>query len=318
MGVARGYGKLLLFGEHSAVYGYPAIGVQLERSLDVTVTGSDEWHLPDVLSGSYRSPLIAALGEILGRRSGSFSVDVRGDLPLSVGLGSSAAFCTAILRAIAPDRFEDPRTLWSAAHALEHVFHGRPSGIDTGLSIFPGTSVFTSHTVQSDNDARRTSLPRINHAKLPDGQILLCAIPRSASTSELVSHVAGLKENDPEGTAAIMEQLGMLAAAMAGQASGEGPAISDLGDAASKAHRLLVKLGVSTAELDEGVRLLMQLGALGAKLSGAGGGGAFYGVFQTHAAAETAAASMRSWIGSKRLLVENHPVVSVVRIGATV
>ena len=46
-----------------------------------------------------------------------------------------------------------------------------------------------------------------------------------------------------------------------------------LGDLMIEAHALLKTIGVSTQDLDELVALSMRHGALGAKLSGAGGGG---------------------------------------------
>jgi mevalonate kinase len=46
-----------------------------------------------------------------------------------------------------------------------------------------------------------------------------------------------------------------------------------LGGAMRENHDLLCALGVSCAELDATVRTLLDAGALGAKLTGAGGGG---------------------------------------------
>ena len=41
MGVGRGFAKLLLFGEHVAVYGYPAAGVSLPFFTEVLATPVD-------------------------------------------------------------------------------------------------------------------------------------------------------------------------------------------------------------------------------------------------------------------------------------
>ena len=329
MGIGRGFGKLLLFGEHSAVYGYPALGVRLDWSLEVVVTDSPEWEFPAVVTDRYRAALIDTIGTVVGRDHGPFSVTVHGNLPLSVGLGSSAAFCTALLRAIDPVRFADDEVLWRGAHALEHVFHGRPSGIDTGLSVHPGASVFSfkrraddrgsttepGSASTSSEPGRVSPIPQRASIALPHGYLLLCAIPRTASTATLVQRVADCREGDPEGTRAIMEELGKVAERVAHGANGKRPSLGEVGELATRAHRALVRLGVSSVELDEGVRLLEQAGALGAKLSGAGGGGAFYGVFQTHAAAVSAAAAMRSWVESERLTVDGRPIVTIVETG---
>jgi len=329
MGIGRGFGKLLLFGEHSAVYGYPALGVRLDWSLEVMVSDSPEWEFPAVVTDRYRAALIDSLDTIVGSDHGPFAISVCGDLPLSVGLGSSAAFCTALLRAINPVRFADTESLWHAAHALEHVFHGRPSGIDTGLSVYAGASLFTRNSGADEQggafDSGSASLstehavvspvPQREPIALPHGYLLLCAIPRTASTAALVQRVADRRASDPDGTVAIMEELGKVAERVAHGADGKRPSLGETGELATRAHRALVRLGVSSVELDEGVRLLEKAGALGAKLSGAGGGGAFYGVFQTHAAAETAAAAARSWVESERLTVDGRPIVTIVETG---
>jgi mevalonate kinase len=53
-------------------------------------------------------------------------------------------------------------------------------------------------------------------------------------------------------------------------------AVVSFGRAASDAHGILRELGVSTQKLDEILRIGTEAGALGGKLSGAGGGGAFF------------------------------------------
>ena len=140
MGVGRGYGKLLLFGEHAAVYRYPAVGIQLEQSLMVTADTAKRWSFPQLIPSAYHQPLVDALAEVLGYEPQPMRLTLSGELPVGVGFGSSAAFCSALLQAVEPDRFSqaDRMVLWHAAHRLEHLFHGTPSGIDTGLSIHPG------------------------------------------------------------------------------------------------------------------------------------------------------------------------------------
>jgi mevalonate kinase len=71
--------------------------------------------------------------------------------------------------------------------------------------------------------------------------------------------------------------------------------LDDLGVRFDAAHGVLCALGVSCPELDDLVRLLRNASALGAKLTGAGGGGAAIGLARDrqHAEALSAAVAAR-------------------------
>ena len=88
---------------------------------------------------------------------------------------------------------------------------------------------------------------------------------KAGNTAKLVAQVA---RSRPRVTPAL-NQLGEFADIARDNLSD----MHLLGDLMIEAHALLKTIGVSTRELDELVALAMQHGALGAKLSGAGGGG---------------------------------------------
>ncbi len=288
MGIGRGYGKLLLFGEHAAVYGHPAVGIRLDDYLEVEVREEPGggWIVPDVHADERRL-IVAAVSSVARTTPDAPAcgrVTIRGSLPLGVGFGSSAAFCTALLRACGRTfRGESgPREFWREAHELERIFHGTPSGIDTGLSIFPGASMVVP---------RPPGLPDRTAIDLPPAVLLVGAIPRTRTTAALVGAIRERRSRDERGTEAAMARLGECAT----KASSPGlcPSARELGRTANEAQELLAALGLSTSALDAILATLRRAGARGAKLSGAGGGGAFYGVFETAEAAERAAAAVR-------------------------
>ena len=282
MGIGRGYGKLLLFGEHAAVYGHPALGIRLDDYLEVDVEpgAGTGWSIPD-LGGRERSLIAAVLAQVQGAPD-SGRLRVRGTLPMSVGFGSSAAFCTALLRAIGSPAARDPRTLWREAHRLEHVFHGTPSGIDTGLSVYEGPSLITPAP---------SGLPHREPARLPRAALLVGAVRRTSSTADLVASIRERRRHDENAADSVLARLGELAV-LAGTRQ-TCPDAETLGCAATEAQALLAGLGLSTPTLDAALATIRRAGAYGAKLSGAGGGGAFYGVFQSVEGAEAGARALR-------------------------
>jgi mevalonate kinase len=186
---------------------------------------------------------------------------------------------------------------------LEHLFHGTPSGIDTALSIHRGVHALLPVT---------GGLPELRPVTLPHGHLVIGAIPRARSTAELVAEVGRRRAADPDGTAAILDRLG----AIAGEVAESPPTIGQLGALANEAHGLLASLGVSTPETDLATTYLVEHGALGAKLSGAGGGGAFYGFFGEAATARTCADRLRVWLQKKDLTVAGKVHCEIMEIGA--
>lgn len=296
MGV--GYGKLLLFGEHAAVYGYPAVGVRLDRTIELSV-GYDEKAktaeqvLLAQLPGASAQQLVAAmvsLPELLHTHypdaartlpeTRPYLTDITGTLPMSLGFGSSAAFCTGVIRTLLPNvATKDPDRFWLAAHQLEHTFHGRPSGIDTALAAFPGPSLIRPQT---------SGMPARSACRLPNATLVVGAVRREKTTADLIAGLGKLREASRSQTQARIERLGALA-----EASIDLPDARAFGAQADRAQRELAALELSSEELETALSVLRDTGALGAKLSGAGGGGAFFGVFDNHENAETAADALR-------------------------
>lgn len=282
-----GSGKLLLFGEHAAVYGYPAIGTSLSAGVTLTLRPAGPWQFPDG-AGTTRKTferfvahlerVHASLGDEgvpLSKLRGT--VDIHSSIPISGGFGSSAALCAALAAGMAPTA--PLRDRWRTAHELERFFHGTPSGIDTGLSVLGGTRYFTF--------PEKGALPKTEELPSVRGVIVAGALPRRSSTGELVAEIRARLEAGERSATVAIERLGSLAERAAFLLK-QGAQIEEIGAMASEAHARLKELGVSTEGLDRTIEFGKKLGALGGKLSGAGGGGAFYLLFDDTDRADTA------------------------------
>jgi mevalonate kinase len=200
-------------------------------------------------------------------------------LPLSSGFGSSAALCTGVARRMLASRgaAEDPTAVWHLAHELERFFHGTPSGIDTGLTSLGGTRSFHF------DPAHPAKLPETQRVTLPDMVLVIGAVPRATTTRDLVAGVRERRDTAPAAYDGILRRLGELSTAAA---DAVGTDLSGFATLATEAHRLLTELGVSTELLDKLLMAGRDAGAIGGKLSGAGGG-AFYCICPDIDVAET-------------------------------
>lgn len=262
---AQASGKVILLGEHVVVHGHPAIVAALDRGVGVTVSpraGAEPGSVaaPDErLMGAF-----ALAARLLGIDATSFTVAIDGDLPIGMGLGSSAALAVALLRALAASTeisLDDAR-LGAAAHEIERLFHGTPSGVDSTAAAFGGVRWFVAG-----------SPPRHEPLALPAPLPLLVVLSRTPHTT--LTTVGGLRERAaarPEVYQPVFAAVGALVTSARDALERDDRA--RLGALMTMNHGLLRACGVSTAELDAIVDDALAVGALGAKLTGAGGGGA--------------------------------------------
>ena len=265
-----GLGKIILLGEHSVVYGYPALAAALDRGvkIDAVPTPAGGQMRIDVPSWNLRLTAeddhsfahgLCAIADALelGRPPISFVGDAQ--IPPGAGLGASAAFAVAIARAILAYQKKpaDAATVMRAAGASEEVLHGKASGVDVALAQAGGVGVF-----------RKASGLKQIQLKQPL-RVLVGPSGAPRSTSAMVAKVAettGRVADD-----ARLRELGSLADT--GTTSLMKGDLEALGVDMNRAHELLGKLGVSTPLLDALCDVARKLGAHGAKLTGAGGGG---------------------------------------------
>lgn len=259
--IGRAPGKVILLGEHAVVYGEPALAAAIDRFVTVHVTPAERADAPD--------PFVAIARE--AGFEGGFEVRIESEIPVGGGLGSSAALGVALARAFKPGCSAE-EAVRLAMH-LEKAVHGRPSGVDPAVCARGGVIFFEKGKVEAVR-----------------GSAWLCVV-HSGIERGTKKHVMGLAERrqkDPVVDRSI-RALGELA--RQGRAFLELGDLRGLGETFDKAHAYLRDgLEVSCAELETVVEKLHRSGALGAKLTGAGGGGAAIGLARDEAHAREIAA----------------------------
>lgn len=265
-----GHGKVIFLGEHAAVFGKTALAAGISRGVRAVASpGRGRVQVPgwdvDVVAGD-DTPVGTAAARLLDRlgvRDLDFQIEAT--IPARAGLGSSAALAVALARAARPEG--SPSELLAAVAESEMVFHGTPSGIDAAAALHGGVGAF-----RRDEGWRPVPIQR--RIKLCVG---LTGKPRD--TRAQVEAVGRLCARTPAARKAI-DLLGEIAeAGLAAVTSGD---IDTLGRLFDLAHGTLAGLRVSSPELDALVHAARAAGAIGAKLTGAGGGGAVIALAPSH------------------------------------
>jgi mevalonate kinase len=274
--MALAHGKVILVGEHAVVYGVPAIAVgvgiaatasaRVGQQSSLTI-GIRRWDigkleapaLPEVRAFDALRAAIAGL-----EPSPQVEAEVQLHQPSGVGLGASAAIGVALARAVSdalgkPSNERPPAEILAAAQAWENVFHGKASGIDAATAYHGGCLWFRPGEPAEPLRSRESL------------RLAVAVAGPAVSTRLMVESVAAFREREPQRFEFLLQSIHALvqearAALLLGRRS-------ELGALLDRNHRLLSALGVSTPALDAACQQARDAGALGAKLTGGGGGG---------------------------------------------
>lgn len=274
--IGSGHGKIILFGEHAVVYGSRAIAVPIPLAVRAEVRKATDgvslvmprWDVEMRLSEDPRKrsafeETAALILKDLGLEGRSMRITVYSEIPRAMGLGGSAAVAVAIIRSL--NRFYrlrlDDEAINRLAFRAETLAHGTPSGIDNTVATF-GRPVL--YRAGSPAEIEELHFPR----SIP---IVVGITGKESLTAKMVSRVRDAREKNPK----VINPIFRAIDALAGQALGaiRNYDLEGLGNLMNVCHGLLNGLQVSSWEIEEMVQISRENGALGAKLTGGGGGG---------------------------------------------
>lgn len=282
IGHGAAHAKVILFGEHVVLYGNPAIALPVPAlaataaarhrrgpvRIDFTGAGPgaaagrvsmsklDAWTIPRLA--------VSVTCEHLGVPVEGLGIELRSEVPVGRGLGSSAALAGAVIEAVA-DLHEVVLSADEHYELIQHCegfAHGRASGIDA-RTVTHRAGLLWFHA----GNVRPLAVAH-------DADVVLTVVDTGvlASTHHAVELVRErMTELGDDRTAMLLDRARALAvSAVDHLAGGRGAA---LGAAMTENHVILRELGVSSGPIEDIVTAALDVGAWGAKLSGGGLGG---------------------------------------------
>ncbi len=275
-GLSSGCGKAILMGEHAVIYGSHAIAAPIPLAVEARV---DDWSAgiqltiprwgvdqristePE-LRKPYERPAAMIL-ERLGLLDRSMNIQVYPNLPRAQGLGGSAAVAVAIIRAL-DQHFRlgltDEETN-NLAFEAEKMAHGNASGIDNSVATYGRMLLF-----------KRGDPPLVEELVLPQPIRLVIGITGVESlTAKMVAKVRAGWESSRRVYDRIFNDIDQLT--LRSLEALKAFELERVGQLMNVCQGMLNGIQVSSWEIEEVIQIARENGALGAKLTGAGGGG---------------------------------------------
>ncbi|RSN69470.1 mevalonate kinase [Candidatus Korarchaeum cryptofilum] len=285
--------QAFLLGEHAVLYGSPALALSVDKRSHVEASPLPEGEIMIESElgvykegSSYNEDLVKLAKGVkelfnkYGIRSG-VHLRIRSEVPASSGMASSASVAAAISKSIDAlfNLGMSESELLDAVYTFERIIHGRASKTGPACAVLGGVI----WVEWSDGEMRATSL---GHREVP---VAIACTGEPSRTKEMVERVSKLREAFPEVHEGIVRAISDLV--FKGREALESGDFRTLGSLMNINQGLLYSLGVSSLAIERIIWEARMKGALGAKLSGAGGGGC---VVILHEAPEEVASNLTS------------------------
>ncbi len=264
-------GKFVILGEHSVVYGKPAITLAADLRMSVAVKRSG-WN---TMNGDRldfrRQPHLRYLTRDLRH---AIDMLTYSEIPVGSGMGSSAALSAAMAMSLAAMREETltEEAIMNEAYEAEYYAQGNGSPMDASTCVHGGGVSINMPDAKGKHlwdVARNGRHWRFNDMEVPEMTFVIGNTGIRAPTGPQVAKVHRYMERN-HFAREIIDDIENVT--IEGGKALESNDVEALGRMMTKDHKLLSILGVSCDALNKLVNASLPH-SYGAKLTGSGGGG---------------------------------------------
>ncbi len=276
----RGYGKVILFGEYFSVYGTPGAAAGIDKYVEVKATKhkdaedviiDDQLFFKEKVSLKENPEHIKIKGlkamfkdEIEISLKG-FKLTYSGNLPHGEGMGFGSALGAATARAVSSmfDMKLKDEKINELAQKWDSATNGTPSEIDDACATYDSLVWFEKNKEDDKVKAR----------PFKSGGALFLIIGETGikkQTPEALAEVKKWKEENKSEFEKILSEAKKLSGkAKLALKFGE---MAEIGKLMNQNQELLKKIGASLPEQEALIKIALEKGAYGAKITGTGSG----------------------------------------------
>jgi mevalonate kinase len=264
-------GKIILLGEHSVIYGAPALAIPLKSGISAKIYPNNEIKIKNIPVDNKISVALKKIKQLVPCKG--FNIELESQIPVGAGFGASAVFSNLLVKSAVLFSQNKERSLEEISkftYELEKIFHGNPSGIDNTVVTYEKACLFQKNSLKINplwDGFYANSESYI--FDLPNLPLIIGYSKEKGDTEKMV-----LKVKEKLGEKGIEKFI----QDMSGKFENALSAIKEkdyknLGDLFFNIQNEYKSIGISTEKIDLMVNAVKECGGYGAKLSGSGGGG---------------------------------------------
>jgi len=292
------FGKTILIGDQFVLEKVPAIvsAIPFETVAEVERLAGEGWVLEDnrVEVPGYKDKKKDQQVVSINRILEVMNIDVKktpikitygGSLLAGSGVGASAASCVSLARALDAE--------FDLGYSVEQInyvgwegefsYHGTPSGVDNTASTYGGLLLYWIK--DGEKHFEKIAAKKPLHIVLGNSGV-------TANTALLDDYIEEVKAADPALFKSRMEAIAVQVYEM--KAALEAGDLEKVGAIMTANHEILIDIGLSHEKLIYLCNLALEMGALGAKVTGGGRGGYMNALAPNEKVQKTIAAAMEA------------------------
>jgi mevalonate kinase len=257
---AQSKGKVIISGEHSVVYGQPALVGGLKLFREVVIR---EPKKRQIFQSAIINNILKIFEAKFGINADNLEVLDLGKLPVGSGLGSSAAFAHAVFLSLLKhfNLSASKDELFELVQASERFCHGNPSGVDATAVVYGGLVEF----VKGDGNNLINQINNQDNLLTKTNFFLIDSGRPTETTKEMVEMVSAKIKAD-QALQVVIEKMGQVTRKLI-----EAVKLNSFDtEAIRENQRLLEELGVVGEKAQLIIKQIEETGAV-AKITGAGG-----------------------------------------------